>query len=66
MLKITGLVWMVLGTVFAGAAVMTVLAVPSLADQGMKYIPIVAVAGFVVAIPFAVVVARRMAGAFRT
>jgi len=60
MLKIVGLVWVMLGTVLAGVAVTTILTVPALSDQALKYIPIGAIGGFVVAIPFAIVVARRM------
>jgi positive regulator of sigma E activity len=61
MLKIAALVWIMLGTVLAGIAVMTVLSVPVWADQAMKYLPYAAIAGFIIAIPFAIVVARRMA-----
>lgn len=60
MLKIAILVWLVLATTFAGAAVLAVLAIPSLAGQDMRLIPIAAGAGAVVAIPFAVLVARRI------
>lgn len=60
MLKIAILVWMMAGTTLAGIAVMVVLAVPSLAVKDMQYIPIAAVLGFVVAIPLAYVVAKRI------
>ena len=60
MLKIAILVWLMLATVFAGAAVLTVLALPSLAGQDMRLIPIAAAVGAVVAIPFAVLVAKRI------
>ncbi|MCG5235865.1 hypothetical protein [Xanthobacter oligotrophicus] len=60
MLKIAILVWLVLGTTFAGAAILFVLAMPSLAGQGMQLIPIAAAIGAVVAIPAAYVVAKRI------
>ena len=60
MLKIAILVWLMLATVFAGAAVLAVLAIPSLAGQDMRLIPIAAGAGAVVAIPFALLVAKRI------
>ncbi|MFG1378985.1 hypothetical protein [Xanthobacter autotrophicus] len=60
MLKIAILVWLVLATTFAGAAIMFVLAMPSLAGQDMRLIPIAAAIGAVVAIPAAYVVAKRI------
>lgn len=62
MLKIAVLVWMMLGITLAGALVVAVVAVPSLYDQGMRLIPIVAAAGFVVAIPFAFLIAKKIDG----
>ena len=60
MLKIAILVWLMLATTLAGAAVLVVLSLPSLAGQDMRLIPIAAGAGAVVAIPFAVLVAKRI------
>lgn len=60
MLKIAILVWLVLATTLAGAAVLVVLSLPSLAGQDMRLIPIAAGVGAVVAIPFAVLVAKRI------
>ncbi|GLI22991.1 hypothetical protein GGQ86_002747 [Xanthobacter flavus] len=60
MLKIAILVWLMLATVFAGAAVLTVLALPSLAGQDMRLIPIAAGVGALIAIPFSVLVAKRI------
>ena len=60
MFKVAIIIWLMLGTVFAGAAILAVLAMPSLAGQDMKLIPIVAGIGAVVAIPFAIVVAKRI------
>jgi len=60
MLKIATLVWIVLGTTLAGVAVTGVIVVPSLYDQGMKWIPVAAGIGFAVAIPFAAMIAKRI------
>jgi hypothetical protein len=60
MFKIALIVWMIGGTTLAGIAIMVVLAVPSLAIKDMQYIPIAAIVGFVVAVPIAYVVAKRI------
>lgn len=60
MLKIAVLVWIMLGTTLAGACLMAVLLVPSLADQAMKNIPFAVLAGFVVAMPLSYLVAKRI------
>ncbi len=64
MLKIAAPVWMVIGTTLAGVAVMTVLSVPSFAAHDRQLIPIVAIAGYLGAIPIALAVAVRMRDAF--
>jgi len=61
MFKIAIILWMIGGTVLAGIAIMVVLTVPALAVKDMQYIPIAAIIGFVVAIPFAYLVAKRIA-----
>jgi membrane associated rhomboid family serine protease len=61
MFKIAAVVWIMIGTVFAGITIMTILSVPSLADHAISYIPRAAIGGFIVAIPIAFFVARRMA-----
>jgi predicted ABC-type sugar transport system permease subunit len=60
MFKITLLVWMMLGTALAGTAVIAVLAVPSLAAQAMKNIPLAVLIGFAVAMPLSYLVARKI------
>lgn len=60
MFKIALLVWMMAGTTLAGMAIMAVLTVPALAVHDMQYIPIAAVAGFVIAVPVAYFVAKRI------
>lgn len=51
---------MILGTALAGAFVIPILAVPSLVDQGMTLIPYAAGSGFLLAVPLAVMVARKI------
>jgi len=60
MFKITLIVWIMLGTALAGAAVIAVLAVPSLAAQAMKNIPFAGLIGFAVAMPLSYMVARKI------
>ncbi|MEZ5852220.1 MAG: hypothetical protein R3D68_16410 [Hyphomicrobiaceae bacterium] len=60
MLKIAALIWLVLGTTLAGIAVIVIVTIPSLFDQGMKLIPIAAGAGFLVAMPLSYLVARKI------
>jgi hypothetical protein len=62
MFKITILVWIMLGTALAGSAMIAVLAVPDLAAQAMKNIPLAALAGFAVALPLSYLVARKIGG----
>ncbi|MDC7787474.1 hypothetical protein PQJ75_09355 [Rhodoplanes sp. TEM] len=60
MLKLAVLVWMMLGTTLAGALVVVIVSVPSLYNQGMSLIPIAAAAGFVLAVPAAFLIARKI------
>ena len=60
MFRLTMMMWSIAGTVFAGVAIMTVLAVPALASHAMSYIPYAAVGGFIAAIPVAIVVAMQL------
>ena len=60
MFKIAHLVWMVLGTVFAGAAIVVVLAIPALASQEMRLLPLAALGGLIVAIPVSWLIARTI------
>lgn len=60
MLKLAVLIWMMLGTTLAGALVVVIVTVPSLYADGMRLIPIVAAVGFIVAIPAAIVIAKKI------
>jgi len=60
MLKIAAIVWIMVGTVFAGSAVAAVLSMPQLADEAMRYLPIAGVGGYIAAIPVALLLGWRM------
>ena len=60
MIKISLIIWMMLGAALAGTAVIAVLAIPSLAAEAMKNIPFAVLAGFVVALPLSYLVAMRI------
>ena len=60
MWKIAVLIFAIVGTTLAGIAVTIVLATPSLADQGMKLVPIAALVGFILGIPASLLVARMI------
>lgn len=60
MFKISILIWMMLGTALAGSAVIAVLAVPSLAAEATKNIPLAVLVGFALAMPLSYLVARKI------
>ena len=60
MTKLAGMIWIVLGTVLAGVAVLVIVAVPQFADQAMTYIPIACGAAVVLAIPISIILAKRI------
>ncbi|MEZ5817480.1 MAG: hypothetical protein R3D44_10390 [Hyphomicrobiaceae bacterium] len=66
MLKIALVIWIMLGTTLAGIAMAVIVSVPQLLDQGMRYIPMLCGAGFIVALPLAYWIARRIASEART
>jgi hypothetical protein len=63
MFRIAVLVWIILGAVLAGSLVVVVLSVPELAAQGMRAIPFAGGLGYLAAIPFSFLIARRILGA---
>ncbi len=65
MLRLSILLWALLGTTFAGTLILAVVAVPSLAEQAMRLIPWAALAGALLAVPVAVFVAKAITGAAR-
>lgn len=60
MIKIAILVWMMLGTAFAGSAMVAVLTIGNLAGQPTKFIPIAVLCGFVAAMPVSYLIARKI------
>lgn len=62
MSKIAILIWIMAGNVLAGIGVIIVLLVPGLMAKPMFYIPLAAIAGYLVAIPLSVAVAKQIAG----
>jgi len=60
MAKLALLIHLILATVIAGALVIAIVSIPSLADQGMKLIPWAALTGFVAAIPVSIWISRRI------
>ncbi|MGB8870201.1 MAG: hypothetical protein WCC96_13250 [Rhodomicrobium sp.] len=60
MLKLALVIWLMLGTTLAGIAVLVVVSDPSLLNQGMKMIPIAAIAGFIIALPLSIMVSKRI------
>jgi hypothetical protein len=63
MFKVGAIVWIMLGTVLAGTAVLAVLATPGLAGESEVLIPALAAAGYAIAIPISLVVAKRIVAA---
>ena len=61
MAPVATLIWIILGTTLAGIGLTIVLATPQLAAESMKYIPWAALAGFVVAMPLSLLLARKLA-----
>ena len=61
MLKVAVVLWIIGGATLAGMMIVAVLAVPSLAEHAMQWIPRAVAAGFVVAMPISYLVARQIA-----
>lgn len=65
MFKIALLVWLMLGTALAGAAMAVIVTVPGLIEQGARLIPIGCGAGFLLALPLSYLVAMQIASPAR-
>lgn len=61
--KLALIIWLMAGVTIAGAGLTVIVATPSLANQAMTLIPVVTLAGFVVAYFISLVVAKRISGA---
>lgn len=60
MFRLAILIWMMAGTTLAGIAITVVLLIPSIQGQAMKYIPIAAAIGVIVAIPISFMAAKAI------
>jgi hypothetical protein len=60
MFKIAAVMWIIIGAVFAGSAVVAILSTPSLADQAIRYVPMAGIGGYILAIHVAYLVSRRL------
>jgi hypothetical protein len=63
MLRLGVLIWLLAGTVLAGVAVTVVLLMPGLGNGMMRAIPVAGIGGYVVGIPVAVGIARKILAA---
>ncbi len=59
-MRLAGLIWIMLGTTLAGIALTVIVAVPELADQAATLIPVAAIGSAVLAIPLAIMIAKRI------
>lgn len=60
MSKLSTVIWIMLGITCAGIFGLIVLATPALANEAAELLPWAALAGFVVAIPLSVAIARKI------
>lgn len=60
MFRLSILIWIIAGTTLAGIAVTVVLLIPSIQGQQMKYIPIAAAIGAILAIPVSLMAAKAI------
>lgn len=60
MFKVAILIWVMLGTVLAGSAVMALLTVQGPVGSPMKDLPLAALVGFIVAMPLSYLVAAKI------
>lgn len=60
MSKLSTLIWIMLGITFAGIFGLVVLATPALAREAAELLPWAALAGFLVAVPVSILIARRI------
>ncbi|MGO9170482.1 MAG: hypothetical protein ACLP7P_00745 [Rhodomicrobium sp.] len=60
MFKLALVIWVMLGTMLAGIAVLVVVSDPSLLNQGSKMIPLAAIVGFIIAMPLSYLVSKRI------
>jgi hypothetical protein len=66
MFRLAVILWALIGTTLAGIFILAVVAVPTLADQAMRFIPWAAAAGVILAVPLSAVIARAIIGGPRS
>ena len=59
-MRLAGLIWIRLGTTLAGIALTVIVTVPELAEQATMLIPAAAIGSAVLAIPLAIMIAKRI------
>jgi hypothetical protein len=59
-MRLAGLIWIMLGTTLAGIALTVIVTVPELAEQATMLIPAAAIGSAVLAIPLAIMIAKRI------
>lgn len=64
--RVAVLIWIILGVTVAGIGLTAVLAVPELAAQSEFLVPAVSIAGFILAMPIAYLIARKITHAMQT
>lgn len=62
MLRLAVLIWILVGTVLAGVFVTVVIATPALAADVFRLVLVAGIGGYVLAIPVAYLVTRRLMG----
>jgi hypothetical protein len=60
MAKLSTLIWIMLGITFAGIFGLVVLATPALATEAAELLPWAALAGFLLAVPASILIARKI------
>jgi nitrate reductase NapE component len=58
--RIATVIWIIIGIAFAGVFGLVVLATPALTNEAAELLPWAALAGFIVAIPASIFIARRI------
>ena len=59
-MRLAGLIWIMLGTTLAGIALTVIVTVPELAEQATMLVPAAAIGSAVLAIPLAIMIAKRI------
>lgn len=63
--KLASILFVMTSVVFAGIGVLVIISIPALYDSGMRFIPAVVVAGFILASIASMMIAKRIIGSAR-